>query len=194
MNQANRYGLKTVTTWRRAGRLRVVGLATGSLAGLAMIIVGCSSITQGTATFDAAEAPEYRASVASSVAASESEHQVALAKAAVHTSCDALGSSSGDSVQAVNTYVDAYNNDAPDAPSKVGPAVDALNHSADLVSGSLSGQLGPDLTTALNGWVTSARQLASVLGGNPGPDEFNAAIRALNDSKTAAGKACDAAY
>ena len=194
MNRANRYGLKTVTTWGRAVRPRVACLAAGSFAGLAMIIVGCTSITQGIVTVDSAEAPEYRASVASSVAASESEHQVAVTKAAVHASCDALGSSSGDSVQAVNTYVEAYNNDAPDADGKVGPAVDSLNHSADLVSGSLSGPLSPDLTKALNGWVDSARQLAGVLSRNPGPDEFNVAIRALNDSKTAAGAACDAAY
>jgi hypothetical protein len=194
MNRANRYGLKTVTTWCRVGRLRVASLAAGSFAGLAMIVVGCTSVTQGTATFDSADAPEYRASVASSVAASESEHQVAVTKAAVHKSCDALGSSSGDSVQAVNVYVEAYNNDAPDAATKVGPAVDSLNHSADLVAGSLSDPLPPDLTKALNGWVDASRQLAGVLGGNPGPDEFNVAIRQLNDSKTAAGSACDAAY
>nr|WP_293241255.1 hypothetical protein [Mycolicibacterium sp.] len=159
-----------------------------------MVVVGCTSITSGTATFDAADAPEYRASVASSIAASESERQVAVTKAAVHTSCDALGSSSGASVEAVNAYVDAYNRDAPDAPGKVGPAIDALNGSADQVSGSLSAPLSPDLTRALNGWVDSARQLAGILSRNPGPDEFNAAIRQLNDSKTAAGAACDAAY
>jgi hypothetical protein len=42
--------------------------------------------------------------------------------------------------------------------------------------------------------VDAARQLAGILAANPGPDEFNAAIRRLNDSKTAAGAACDAAY
>jgi hypothetical protein len=194
MNPANRYRLETVRSWWRAGRPRVVGLAAGILAGLAMIVVGCTSITHGSATYDSVEAPDYRASVASSVAASESERQVAVAKAAVHTSCDALASSSGDSIQAVNTYVDAFNNDAPDAPAKVGPAVDALNRSADQVSGSLSGPLSPDLTKALNGWVDSARQLAGVLSRNPGPDEFNVAIRQLNDSKSAAGAACQAAY
>lgn len=194
MNRAKRYGLKTVTTWGRARRLRVACLVTGSLAGLVMIVVGCTSITQGSATSDGVAAPEYRASVASSVAASESERQVAVTKAAVRTSCDALGSSSDESVQAVNAYVEAYNNDAPDAPGKVGPAVDSLNRSADLVAGSLSTQLSPDLTRALNGWVDSARQLAGVLARDPGPDEFNVAIRQLNDSKTAAGAACDAAY
>ncbi|MBJ7340549.1 MAG: hypothetical protein JHC64_22795 [Mycolicibacterium sp.] len=194
MNQVRRYGLKTVTTWARARRLRLGCLVAGILAALAMVVVGCTSITSGTATFDAADAPEYRASVASSIAASESERQVAVTKAAVHTSCDALGSSSGASVEAVNAYVDAYNRDAPDAPGKVGPAIDALNGSADQVSGSLSAPLSPDLTRALNGWVDSARQLAGILSRNPGPDEFNAAIRQLNDSKTAAGAACDAAY
>ena len=84
--------------------------------------------------------------------------------------------------------------DAPDAPGLVGPAIDALNGSADLVSGSLSAPLSPDLTRALSGWVDSARQLAGVLARNPGPDEFNLAIRQLNDSKATAGAACDAAY
>ncbi|MDP9166227.1 MAG: hypothetical protein M3O32_09230 [Actinomycetota bacterium] len=174
--------------------MRVVGLVAGSVAGLAMIVVGCTSITQGTATYDTVQAPEYRASVASSIAAAESERQVAVTKAAVHSSCDALTSSSDDSVQAVNDYVDAFNNDAPDAPAKVGPAVDALNRSADLVSGSLTSSLSPELSGALKGWVNAARQLAGVLPRNPGPDEFNVAIRQLNDSKTAAGDRCKAAY
>jgi hypothetical protein len=183
-----------VTAWGRAGRLRAVGLVVGVLAGLAMIVVGCTSITQGTATYDAAEAPEYRASVASSIAVSESERQVAVTKAAVHTSCDAFGSSSVAAVDAINAYVDAFNNDAPDAPGRAGPAVDALNRSADQVTGSLSGPLSPELTDALNGWADSSRKMAGVLAGNPGPDEFNVAIRELNDSKTAAGTACEAAY
>lgn len=175
-------------------RLRTVSLVAGVSAGLAMVVVGCTSITNGNATANGVEAPDYRASVASSVAVSESERQVAVTKAAVHTSCDALASSSVAAVDAVNDYVDAFNNDAPDAPGKVGPAVDALNRSADQVAGSLSGPLSPDLTTALNAWADSARQLAGVLGGNPGPDEFNGAIRQLNDSKTTAGAACAAAY
>jgi hypothetical protein len=155
-----------------------------------MIIVGCSSITKGTATFDSAQAPEYRASVASSIAVSESQHQVALTKAAVHTSCDALGSSSSESVEAVNGYVEAYNDDAPDAPSKIGPAVDSLNQSADQVAGSLSAPLTPDLTSALNGWVDSARQLAAVFA------SLSCRIAPLNSSGPGlrVRTACDAAY
>lgn len=159
-----------------------------------MIVVGCTGVTKGSATFDKAAAPEYRASVASSSAARESERQVAVRKAAVHTSCDAFGSSSGDSVDAVNSYVDAYNNDAPEATTTSGPAVDALNKSADLVTGSLSDTLPAELTDALNGWVDSARQLAGAISGTSGADEFNTAIRRLNDSKTSAGTACEAAY
>ena len=175
-------------------RARAVGLGAGVSAALAMVVVGCSSITNGNATADGVEAPDYRASVASSVAVSESEHQVAVTKAAVHTSCDALSSSTVAAIDAVNDYVDAFNNDAPEAPAKIGPAVDALNRSADQVVGSLSGSLSPDLTKVLNAWADSARQLAKVLSGNPGPDEFNDAIGQLNDSKTAAGAACAAAY
>lgn len=159
-----------------------------------MIVVGCTGVTKGSATFDKAAAPEYRASVASSSAARESERQVAVRKAAVHTSCDAFGSSSADSVDAVNSYVDAYNSDAPEATTTSGPAVDALNKSADLVTGSLSDTLPAELTNALNGWVDAARQLAGAISDTSGADDFNAAIRRLNDSKTSAGTACDAAY
>lgn len=159
-----------------------------------MIVVGCTGVTKGSATYDKAAAPEYRASVASSSAARESERQVAVAKAAVHTSCDAFGSSSGDSVAAVNSYVDAYNNDAPEATAASGPAIDALNKSADLVSGSLSDPLPANLSNALNGWIDAARQLADAISRTSGPDEFNTAIRSLNDSKTVAGTACEAAY
>lgn len=194
MNRARRYGLKTVTSWRRAERLRVLGLVAGSLAGLTMIVVGCTDITKGTATFDKADAPEYRASVASSSAARESERQVAVRKEAVRTSCDAFGSSSGDSVEAVNSYVDAYNDNRPDATTESGPAIDSLNKSADVVSDSLSDPLPADLTRALAGWVDAARQLADAISRTSGPDDFNAAIRLLNDSKTSAGTACEAAY
>jgi hypothetical protein len=196
-----RYGLKTVTTLRQAGRLRIACLVAGWVAVLAMIVVGCSGVVTGTATVNGADAPAYRSSVSVSVEASasassarESERQVAVTKQAVHTACDALGASSSESVQAVNAYVDAYNADAPDAPNKIGPAVDALNNSVDLVSSSLSPPLPEVLAKALNGWIDAARELASLLPGNPGPDEFNAAIRRLNDAKTAAGVACEAAY
>lgn len=200
-NRARRYGLKTVTTWRGAGRLRVAGLVTGCLAGLAMIVVGCSGVVNGTATVKGADAPAYRSSVSVSVEASasassarESQRQVAVTTEAVHTSCDALGASSSESVDAVNIYVDAFNDGTADAPSKIAPAVDALNRSADLVSGSFSPPLPAGLINALNGWVDAARQLASLLPRNPGPQEFNVAIRRLNESKTAAGAACQAAY
>lgn len=190
-----------MTTWRQAGRLRVAGLVAGNVASLAMIVVGCSAVTQGSATIDKADAPGYRASVssssvasASSSAARESERQAAIVKDAVHVSCDALGSTSDASVDAVNAFVEAYNAEAPDAPAKAGPAIDSLNRSADAVAGSLSDPLPADLRTSLNGWVDSARQLAGVIARTEGPDAFNGAIRQLNDSKTAAGAGCDAAY
>ncbi len=197
MHRVNRYGLKTVTTWRQAGRLRVTGIA----AALAMIVVGCSSLTQGTATIDQADAPEYRASVSASSeaavassAAREEERQAAIVGAAVRAACDALASTSGESVDAVNSYVEAYNAEAPDAPAKAGPAIDSLNRSADAVTGELSDPLPADLRNVLTGWIDSARQLAGVIARTEGPDVFNGAIRQLNDSKSAAGAGCDAAY
>ena len=182
-------------------RLRIVAQVIGGLAAIAMIIVGCTSITQGSAEIDRADAPVYRASVsasseesAASSSSRESERQASLTTQAVHSSCEALSSSSVDAISAVNNYVDAFNKNAADAVAKAPPAIDALNHSADLVGRSVSDPLSPDLRDALNAWVDAARGLAAAIAGNFGPDEFNAAITKLNDTKTDALNLCDAAY
>ena len=94
----------------------------------------------------------------------------------------------------MNNYVDAFNKTAADATAKARPAIDALNHSADLVAGSVSDTLAPNLRDALNAWVDAARGLATAIAGNYGMDEFNAAIAKLNDTKTTALNLCDAAY
>ena len=94
----------------------------------------------------------------------------------------------------MNYYVEAFNETAADVPAKAAPAIDALNHSADLVAGSVSDTLTPDLRDALNAWVDAARGLATAIAGNYGMDEFNAAISKVNDTKTTALNLCDAAY
>ncbi|KUI37992.1 hypothetical protein AU197_08130 [Mycobacterium sp. IS-1590] len=166
-----------------------------------MVIVGCSSVTEGSAQVDAAEAPVYRASVSVSLAESaasssarESERQASITKEAIHSSCETLSSTSVDAITAVNAYVDAFNRSAGDVTAKAAPAIDALNHSADMVARSIADPLGPELTGALNGWVDAARGVATAIAGNYGPDEFNAAITRLNDTKTTALNLCDAAY
>jgi hypothetical protein len=182
-------------------RLRIAALVMGTLAAMAMIIVGCNSVTSGTPTIDRAEAPVYRASVsassqesAASSSSRESERQGSLTRQAVHTSCDGLSSSSVDAITAVNNYVDTFNKNGANAAAKAGPAIDALNHSADLVAGSESDALTQNLRDALNAWVDAARGLATAIAGNYGPNEFNAAITKLNDTKTTALNLCDAAY
>jgi hypothetical protein len=185
----------------RSPRLRIVALVVGSLAGLAIIVVGCTSVTEGSPQVNVADAPIYKASVsasaeesAASSSSKESERQKSLATEAVHTSCEALSSSSVDSITAVNNYVTSFNSSAPDAASKAGPAIDSLNHSADLVAQSISDPLSPELRDALNAWVDAARGVATAIAGNYGPDEFNAAVSKLNDVKTTALDLCDAAY
>ena len=185
----------------RSPRLRIVALVVGSLAGMAMIVVGCASVTEGSPKVNSADAPIYRASVSASAEESaesssskESERRESLTTEAVHASCEALSSSSVDSITAVNDYVTSFNSSAPDAASKAGPAVDSLNHSADLVAQSISDPLSPELRDALNAWVDAARGVANAIAGNYGPDDFNAAVSKLNDVKTTALDLCDAAY
>jgi len=190
-----------LTGWLGPKRVRIAAQVVGSLAALAMIIVGCTSVTDGAPQVAAGEGPIYRASVSASIEESaassssrESERQESLTTEAIHSSCEALSSSSVDAITAVNNYVDAFNQNAADAAAKAGPAIDALNHSADLVARSISDPLAPDLRDALNAWVDAARGVATAIAGNYGPDEFNAAITRLNDSKTTALNMCDAAY
>jgi hypothetical protein len=182
-------------------RLRIAAMVMGTQAAMAMIIVGCNSVTSGSPTVDRADAPVYRASVSASIEESaassssrESERQESITTQAIHSSCEALSSSSVDAITAVNTYVDAFNKDAVDAVAKAPPAIDALNHSADVVAGSVSDALASNLRDALNAWVDASRGLATAIAGNYGPDEFNVAITKLNDTKTIALNLCDAAY
>jgi hypothetical protein len=179
----------------------MAALVVGSSAGLAMIIVGCTSVTDGSPTMNANEAPVYRASVSASIeesaassSARESKRQQSLTTAAIHTSCEALSSSSVDAITKVNDFVGAYNANAADVQAKAGPAIDALNQSADLVARSLSDPLSPELRDALNAWVDAARGVATAIAGKYGPDQFNAAVTRLNDVKTNALNLCDRSY
>src|SRR5262249_35210687 len=124
------------------------------------VVVGCTSVTGGTAAVDAKDAPAYRSSVAVSVSESaatssarESKRQESLTTEAVHKSCDVLATTSVDAITAINTYVGAFNGGGADAAAKEGPAVDALNKSADLVNGSVSDALSQQLRDALAAWV-----------------------------------------
>lgn len=181
--------------------MRLVAFVTGSLAALAMVVVGCTHITGGDATVSGGEAQRYRASVSASIAASaasssarEAQRQSALATEAILRSCEEMSSSSADAVGAVNTFVDALNADPAQAASAMGPAIDALNNSADRVVTTLSDVLPADLRDALTSWIDAARGVASAIAGNYPIDEINAAIARLNDSKTTALDRCDAAY
>lgn len=187
--------------WRGARKVRLAALVAGTSAALAMIIVGCTNVTDGGGVAAEGEAPLYRASVSASIeeaelssAARESERQASLSVEAVRTSCEAMSSSSAEAVGAVNSYVDAFNSNPADIARSTGPAIDALNHSADLVAGSISDALTPELRDALNSWVDAARAVATAIAGNYPTDEFNAAISRLNESKTTALDRCDAAY
>ncbi|PRC43314.1 hypothetical protein C6A85_000000106000 [Mycobacterium sp. ITM-2017-0098] len=181
--------------------VRLAALGAGTLAVLAMIVVGCTSVTDGDAAVAAGEAPLYRASVTASIeesaassSARESERQASMSVEAVRTSCEAMSSSSAEAVGAINTYVDAINSNPAEVGRTAGPAIDALNHSADLVAGSISDPLTTELRDGLNRWVDAARGVATAIAGNYPIADFNAAIDLLNDSKVTALDRCDAAY
>ena len=171
------------------------------LAAALLVVVGCTSVTGGTAVVDTNAAPAYRTSIAASMSESaatssqrEAKRQQSMTTQAVHTSCDSLSTSSVDAITAVNAYVGAFNAGGGDAAAKEGPAADALNKSADLVGGSLSDVLSQQLRDALTGWVNAARAVAAAITGHAAPQDFNNAVNKLNDAKSNAMNLCDAAY
>ncbi|WP_241473610.1 hypothetical protein [Mycolicibacterium neoaurum] len=176
------------------------GLATICALGAAVGVVGCSSTVGGTATVDTADAPVYQASVSASAAESsavssskEASRQSSITREAVHTSCEAVSSSSADAITSVNAYVDARNANA-DVAASARPAIAALNTSADVVTGSISDPLRLDLRDALLGWADAARAVSAAIADDIGPSPFNDAINRLNDSRTLVLDLCDAAY
>ena len=53
--------------WLRAPRVQGAAFVTGILAVLAMIVVGCTNVTDGEVAVAGGEAPLYRASVSASI-------------------------------------------------------------------------------------------------------------------------------
>jgi transcription elongation factor Elf1 len=171
-------------------------LAFGCVAAVIMGIVGCTTVTNGTATPDTKVAPAYRQSVSASVSASsvtsrvrESQRQQSLTAKAVHASCDTLANTSSAAIDKVNAFVSAYNAGHSTGPME-GPAIDALNDSASQVSSSFSDALSQELKDAFNAYVDAAHGVANAIGTHAGTGEFNQRVDQLNDTKTKALKLC----
>jgi hypothetical protein len=188
--------------WRAVPRARVGvlpkrgALALGCVATVLMAIVGCTTVTNGTAGPDTKVAPAYRQSVSASVSESsatskirESQRQQSLTTKAVRTSCSSLVTTSRNAIDRVNDYVRAYNNGG-NTGSMEGPAIDALNDSANTVANSFSDALTQQMKDALNAYIDAAHGVANAIGTHAGTGEFNKRVDQLNDTKTKALKLC----
>lgn len=175
-------------------------LAIGCIATVLMGIVGCTTVTNGTATPDTKVAPAYRQSVSSSVSASiatssvrESQRQQSLTTKAVRSSCDSLATTSKEAIDKVNAYVGAFNGGRGTGPFE-GPAIDALNNSASTVGNNFNDALSAQLKDAFNAYIDAARGVANAIGTHAGTGEFNRRVDQLNDTKTKALKLCLASF
>ncbi|WP_077088922.1 hypothetical protein [Mycobacterium rhizamassiliense] len=175
-------------------------LAVGCVAAALLGIVGCTTVTSGTAGPDTKAAPAYRQSVSASVSASvatssvrESQRQQSLTTKAVHSSCDSLATTSKEAIDKVNVFVGAFNAGRNTGPTE-GPAVDALNNSASTVSNSFNDALSSQLKDAFNAYVDAAHDVANAIGTHAPTGEFNRRVDRLNKTKTAALKLCLASF
>ncbi len=152
-------------------------------------IVGCTSVTDGTATPDTKVAPAYRSSVSLSISASaatssvrESQRQQSLTTKAIRTSCETLATTSKEAIDKVNEFVGAFNAGRSTGPAE-GPAIEALNEA-----------LSPEMRDAFNAYTDAARSVANAIGTHAPTGEFNRRVDQLNDTKTKALKLCMASY
>ncbi|HUH69841.1 MAG TPA: hypothetical protein VLZ05_13850 [Mycobacterium sp.] len=183
----------------RRGAL-ALGCIAAVLMGLINVVVGCTTVTGGTATPDTKLAPAYRQSVSASVSASsatssirESQRQQSLTTRAIRSSCDSLATTSKAAIDKVNEFVGAYNAGRNTGPTE-GPAIDALNNSASTVENSFSDALSSQIRDALNAYVDAARAVANAIGTHASTPEFNRRVDQLNDTKTKALKLCLAVF
>jgi hypothetical protein len=177
-----------------------LGCVAVMLMGVINVVVGCTSVTGGTATPNTKIAPAYRSSVSASVSASaatssvrESQRQQSLTTKAIRTSCDTLANSSSDAIDKVNVFVKTYNQGNNTGPT-VAPAIDALNDSASTVGNSLNDAMSSELRDAFNAYVDAARAVANAIGIHAPTGEFNKRVDQLNDTKTKALKLCLASF
>jgi hypothetical protein len=175
-------------------------LALGCVAAVVMGIVGCTTVTNGTATPDTKVAPAYRQSVSASVSASsatssirESQRQQSLTTKAVRGSCDTLATTSSAAIDKVNAFVGAFNAGRNTGPTE-GPAIDALNDSASTVGNSFSDALSTQMKDAFNAYIDAAHAVANAIGTHAATGEFNKRVNQLNDTKTKALKLCLASF
>ena len=181
--------------------MRVGGLVVGTAAAIAMGVVGCTSVTGGDGTPNAADAQAYRTSMtmsssaaAASSSARESQRQASATTQAVHATCETLSTTSADAIDAVNAYVDAYNTDGGDIAGTEGPAVDGLTQSAQAVESSITPAIPTDLAEAFQAWVDGAGATAKAITGKASAKQFNDLIDGLNESRTKALELCDKTY
>lgn len=172
--------------------------AAGCIAAVLIVVVGCSTVTDGSPGADVAIAPAYRQSVSASVSASaatssirESQRQRSITVAAVVKACESFAVSSKEAVDKVNDFVSAFNRGG-DTSGAEQPAIDALTHSADTVEGDSNGPLSRQLREALNAYNDAAREVAKAIRAHAGTDQFNQRVNQLNDAKTEAVKRCRA--
>jgi hypothetical protein len=175
-------------------------LALGCIAVALMGIVGCTTVTEGTATPDTVVAPAYRSSVSASVSASsatssirESQRQQSLTAKVIRSSCDLLATTSKDAIDKVNAFVAEFNAGRGTGPTEA-PAVGALDNSASTVSSSINDALSMQLQDAFNAYADASRSVANAIRSHAPTGEFNHRVDQLNETKTKALKLCLAAF
>jgi hypothetical protein len=183
-------------------RWRIAALMAGLTATALLVVVGCTSMTDGAPVADTSDARSYRTWVVNSLSESaaaaserESTRQVSVTAEAVANGCELLSSTSVDVVTAINAYVNAVSTgNAAEVVNKGQAAVDVLNHGADIVEGTLGTALLPQTAEAFRAWVDATRAVAKAIGERYGQQEFNAEVDRFNQANDTALNTCGGSH
>lgn len=155
------------------------------MAALAILVVGCNKVVEGTSSVDTSAAPEYRTSVSHSRSASAA----ASSTQAVRGACSTFSETTTNAIDVVNKYVDAVNSNG-DTGETEGPAVDALNDAADTVSGAVNDAMPADLRDTFSSYADAARLVADAISARAPGAVYNTRIDQLNDIRNKGMQQC----
>jgi hypothetical protein len=181
---------------------RIAALTAGVTATALLVVVGCTSVTDGAPSANTNDARSYRTFVADSLSESaaaaserESTRRESQTAEAVANACEVLSSTSVDVVTAINAYVNAVaTRNEVDIAAKAQTAVDTLNRSADIVATSVNTALWPEMADAFRAWVDATRAVAKAIAERYGQQEFNAEVDKFNHANETALDTCGGSH
>ena len=172
---------------------RGFGLVCATVAvGTGLVVAGCTSSVEGTATVNESDAAAFRTEMVASSAAATSSQKAQQQSQAISENCGPFNTLSGAAVDRYNEFVDAHDGNAPDQDAKRDSAAQALENAAQRVEGQVntSGEALPqNMAQNFQAYASAARELAT----ESRKMNYTSPVGALNDASNRVNDALNTA-